>query len=202
MKVFGRFRQFFERTWRHAGSVFDLSNLQLRLRGVARAMNPFSWGERTIKVILVLFLTVALPVYLYLGFQPNIPADAASYPQLMISSIGLETPVEQIELNGRQLNVPDMIAGSYSSEPNKTLIVGHSSTVFADLDQIKIGQELVYDSRSYEVTYREVLAKENISMKKVLSEAPTDTIILMTCAGESLPNQDATHRLIITARAK
>ncbi len=36
-------------------------------------------------------------------------------------------------------------------------------------------------------------------MTEILSGASVDTIILMTCAGDSLPNQDATHRLIITA---
>jgi len=201
MKVLWRCKQFLVSFWQRLRAV-DLLRLRSGFRSLACTLNPFSWGERTIKVVLVLFLTVALPVYLYLGFQPNIPADAASYPQLTITAIGLETPVEELELNGRQLDVPDMIAGSYSSEPNKTLIVGHSSTVFADLDNVEIGQEMTYDGRLYEVTYREILAKNNISMTKVLSEAPVDTIILMTCAGESLPGQDATHRLIITAQAK
>jgi len=151
---------------------------------------------------LALFVSLVLPLYLYFGLQPNIPADAASYPRLVIPGIQLDTPVEELELEDRQLNVPDMIAGSYSSEPNKTLIVGHSSTVFEDLDQLEIGQELTYNDRNYEITYLEVLEKEKISMRKVLAGATEDTLILMTCAGESLPNQDATHRLIITARAK
>ena len=151
---------------------------------------------------MALFVSLVLPLYLYFGLQPNIPADAASYPRLVIPGIQLDTPVEELELEDRQLNVPDMIAGSYSSEPNKTLIVGHSSTVFEDLDQLEIGQELTYNDRNYEITYLEVLAKEKISMRKVLAGATEDTLILMTCAGESLPNQDATHRLIITARAK
>lgn len=179
-----------------------MSGLKLRLRGLVCKLNPFSWGERTIKVVLALFISVVLPVYLYFGFQPNIPADAASYPRLVIPEIQLDTPVEGLELEDRQLNVPDMIAGSYSSEPNKTLIVGHSSTVFENLDRLEIGQELTYDEKNYEIIYLEVLAKEKISMRKVLAGADEDTIILMTCAGKSLPNQDATHRLIITARAK
>ena len=172
------------------------------LRRLVCLLNPFSWGERTIKVVAALFFTVALPVYIYLGFQPNIPADAASYPRLSIAAINLETPVEKLALEGRKLNVPDMIAGSYSSEPKKTLIVGHSSTVFEDLDQLEVGQELVYDDQRYSISGIEVLAKDDISMVEILSETAEDTIVLMTCAGESLPNQDATHRLIITAEIR
>ena len=36
-------------------------------------------------------------------------------------------------------------------------------------------------------------------MTEVLSSANIDTLILMTCAGDPLPNQDATHRLLVTA---
>jgi sortase (surface protein transpeptidase) len=36
-------------------------------------------------------------------------------------------------------------------------------------------------------------------MNELLSDAPEKTVIIMTCAGDPLPNQDATHRLIITA---
>lgn len=148
----------------------------------------------------MLFFCIALPVYLYVGLQPRVPADAASYPRLSIASIDLDTPVERLELDGKQLHVPDMIAGSYSSERNKTLLIGHSSTVFEKLDHLEIGQEVNYNDRVYQITTVETLRKEEISMARVLSEANVDTIILMTCAGESLPNQDATHRLIITAQ--
>lgn len=201
MRFFWRCRQFFGSVWQRFTKA-DFSRLKLYLRRSVCRLNPFSWGERTVKVVLALFVSLVLPLYLYFGLQPNIPADAASYPRLVIPGIQLDTPVEELELEDRQLNVPDMIAGSYSSEPNKTLIVGHSSTVFEDLDQLEIGQELTYNDRNYEITYLEVLAKEKISMRKVLAGATEDTLILMTCAGESLPNQDATHRLIITAQAK
>ena len=166
MRFFWRCRQFFGGAWRRFVKA-DFSRLKLYLRRSVCRLNPFSWGERTVKVVLALFVSLVLPLYLYFGLQPNIPADAASYPRLVIPGIQLDTPVEELELEDRQLNVPDMIAGSYSSEPNKTLIVGHSSTVFEDLDQLEIGQELTYNDRNYEITYLEVLAKEKISMRKV-----------------------------------
>ncbi len=36
-------------------------------------------------------------------------------------------------------------------------------------------------------------------MSKILAETEVETIIIMTCAGNPLPNQDATHRLIVYA---
>ena len=92
-----------------------------------------------------------------------------------------------------------MIVGSYGPNINKTLLVGHSSTVFEELDQLRVDQEINYNDSVYRVTEIKVLRKEEISMTEILSGASVDTIILMTCAGDSLPNQDATHRLIITA---
>ncbi len=80
------------------------------------------------------------------------PADAASYPSLSISSIGLSVPVEPLELKDRQLNVPDMIVGSYGPNINKTLLVGHSSTVFEELDQLRVDQEINYNDSVYRVT--------------------------------------------------
>lgn len=198
MKVFWRCKSFFEDLLCRFGAI-DRTRLRILLRKIACAMNPFSWEERTIKVVFSLFFMIALPVYLYIGFQPNIPADAASYPRLLATDINLDTPVEKLSLDGRQLNVPDMIAGYYSSEQNKTLLVGHSSTVFEKLDQLKIGQDIEYDSKRYKISRIEILEKSEINMSQVLAGAPVDTIVLMTCAGESLPNQDATHRLIITA---
>lgn len=207
MRIYWRYRQLLERLFaRLRGGLWlgrvDFLQLKRFLRCVFCALNPFSWGERTVKVVVTLFFMVALPVYLFLGMQPNIPADAASFPRLTIAGIDLDTPVEALELEGRQLKVPDMIAGSYSSAANKTLIVGHSSTVFEELDEVELGQEIEYDGRNYEVIFLETLEKSNISMTKVLAEAEQDTIVLMTCAGEPLPDQDATHRLIITARIK
>ena len=196
MKVLWRCREIFADSSRSRSIVRMLCDI---FRRSACSLNPFSWGERTIKIVTVLFFCIALPVYLYIGFQPYMPADAASYPSLSISSIGLSVPVEPLELKDRQLNVPDMIVGSYGPNINKTLLVGHSSTVFEELDQLRVDQEINYNDSVYRVTEIKVLRKEEISMTEILSGASVDTIILMTCAGDSLPNQDATHRLIITA---
>ena len=162
-------------------------------------LNPFCWTKRTIRVFVACFFLIMLPIYLYIGFQPVASTEALSYPTLKIDDISLSTPVEPLQLTDHQLIAPANIAGSYSSQPNKTLIIGHSSTVFRQLDQIRIGESLVYNEKTYRITKREILEKSAIDMTAILATSDVDTIIIMTCAGEPLPNQDATHRLIVTA---
>lgn len=162
-------------------------------------LNPFSWPTRLVKVLTAAFFMIMLPIYFFIGFQPAPLADAASYPPLKIPAINLETPVTTVELVNHQLAVPATIAGVYQPFENKLFIIGHSSTVFQNLDQLSIEDQITYDGELYTIIDRITLPKSDISMNDLLADAPQKTIIIMTCAGEPLPNQDATHRLILTA---
>ncbi len=162
-------------------------------------LNPFNWSKRTVRVFTALFFLIMMPIYLFIGMQPTISLDYSGYPNLEIPVIGLNTPVTTLELKNHQLIAPELIAGSFSQHDNKTLIIGHSSSVFEKLNKLKSGDQFVYQDKSYVITNSEVLAKSNVNMQAILAPAPSDTIILMTCAGDPLPNQDATHRLIVTA---
>lgn len=165
-------------------------------------LNPFNWSKTEVKMFLVSFLSIMLPIYLFIGLQPAPIANAESLPQLEIPSISLKTPVATIELVDRQLTAPSTIAGVYHSAPNKTFIIGHSSTVFKHLDQVQTNDTFTYDGKLYTISHIETLLKSDINMSDILRAASEDTIIIMTCAGQSLPHQDATHRLIVTAIAK
>lgn len=162
-------------------------------------LNPLNWSRRAIRVFTVGFFTIMLPIYLFIGLQPALPAEAADYPVLEFSSIHLRTPVAPLELTDHQLIAPATIAGSYSQSSGKVLIIGHSSTVFAKLDQIRVHEQFSYAGETYQVTALATVAKTTIDMGEILAPADTPTIIIMTCAGDPLPNQDATHRLLITA---
>ncbi|MBR2588780.1 class F sortase [Candidatus Saccharibacteria bacterium] len=151
---------------------------------------------------------IAGAAFLYFGLQPVSSEEvyaresAVSDGRLIISGIDLDTPTVAVKLNGNDLEVPDQIAGSYSAHANKTLLLGHSSTVFKNLKEIDLAQLITYDGKPYIVTAIEEKAKEDISMKKVLQAEDIDTIVLMTCSGEEIGNtNDYTHRLIITAEA-
>lgn len=150
-------------------------------------------------MFLISFFAIMLPIYIFIGLQPVPIADAASLPKLSIDSINLETPVTTSELINRELTVPDRIAGIYTNAENKLFILGHSSTVFKNLEQVQLHATIIYNDTSYTITSIETLAKSDISMLEILKPEVEETLVIMTCAGTPLPNQDATHRLIVTA---
>lgn len=162
-------------------------------------LNPLRWSKRTIRVFVAAFFLIMLPIYFYIGLHPVSSLDYAGYPTLEIPSIELTTPVAKIELEDRELVAPARIAGVYHANPHKLFIIGHSSTVFRDLHKLEIDQTFVYDNKIYRVSSAITLEKADIDMAELLAEPFEDTIVIMTCAGEPLPNQDATHRLIVTA---
>lgn len=162
-------------------------------------LNPLNWSNQEIKLFLGAFFAIMLPIYIFIGLQPIPTANADSLPHLEIPSISLNTPVASLELTDHQLIAPETIAGVYKSAENKLFIIGHSSTVFKKLDRVKVGETFTYEGKTYQVQELKTLLKSDISMTEILQAEGQETIIIMTCAGSPLPNQDATHRLIVTA---
>ena len=140
-------------------------------------------------------------IYVIVGLQPAQAVNPAVTGTLSIPGIGLASDVGALSLQDYHLETPDTIVGSYSRAKNKTLLVGHSTTVFQDLDEVKMGDEVFYNGKKYVVTQRVVLAKEEIKMGNLLKAEDRDTLLIMTCAGELLGGGEATHRLIVTAEA-
>ena len=164
-------------------------------------LNPLRWSRRAIRVFAVGFFVIMLPIYVFIGLQPASVTEALEYHTLVIDSIHLSAPVTEITMNDRKLNAPANIAGIYHSAAHKHFIIGHSATVFKTLHNTSLSDHLTYDGQEYRVTNIEILEKSSVDMFEILKPTEIDTIIIMTCAGDPLPNQDATHRLIITATA-
>lgn len=149
-------------------------------------------------VFIVIYIVMAI-AFFWVGFQP---AGAKNYDiisTLDIPSIGLNTDVARIEPENNKLNTPDEIVGSYQATKNKTLLIGHSSTVFSDLYTITQDAPIYYQGKTYTISDIVVLSKSEINMRDLLKDSDQDTVVIMTCAGQDLGNGDATHRLIITA---
>lgn len=138
-------------------------------------------------------------VYLGFGFLPAVASNYEIDARLEIPVISLASDVTALELEDGKLNTPGLIVGSFSRAENKTLLIGHSTTVFKNLEKISLDDEIIYHDKTYKVVDKILLEKKDISMNKLLRDEKLDTIIIMTCAGELLEGQDATHRLIITA---
>lgn len=150
------------------------------------------------KIFTVLYI-VSFLTYVAFSFTFS---DGVAYTfdgGLVIPSINLTSGVTKLHLKDHKLNTPDTIVGSYSPHANKTFLIGHSSTVFKNLDQVKVGDEISYNNIKYLISKMEVYEKSDINMNEVLKSEEKDTIIIMTCAGEPMGEKDATHRLIVTA---
>ena len=167
------------------------------------------WSVRHTKIAILIFYLLAIPTYLIIGLQPSSTSMAETLAAesqnasgfLIINSIGLSTPVVDVALQNRVLSAPEYIAGSFSSEPHKTLLIGHSSTIFQNLKDVKFSDIIDYNEHSYRVVNIETRAKEDISMSRILKGETVDTIVLMTCTGQGIGADDYSHRLIITAEA-
>ena len=151
--------------------------------------------------IFVGLYALAFLVYVIFGLQPVEASSYESAGELLLPSIGLVSDVAKLELEGGELKTPDKIVGSYTKSANKTLLIGHSSTVFMELDGVQLDDEIFYGNNVYKVAEAKVLAKSDINMHRLLAKADQKTLVLMTCAGENLGDGDATHRLIVTAYA-
>ncbi|MFV0485268.1 MAG: class F sortase [Candidatus Saccharimonadales bacterium] len=168
---------------------------------VWRKLNPLEWSSATIIRVFGIFFAVAMPLW-FSGFSVFATSIAAPNATLEIASIGLNSQVAPVELKDRQLETPDRIVGSYTKE-NKVFLYGHSTGVFAHLNHVQIGDRLKYGEgetrATYVVTRMNTLPVEKVNMAQLLSSSPKKQLVLMTCAGEKLGNDDYTERLIIYA---
>lgn len=153
-----------------------------------------TWG----RVVFGLFLLLGIGIYLYVGLQP-IRVDASEQVRLEIAKIDLFTPVERLERLGNTLIAPEVVAGEYQEMAGRSLVIGHSSTVFKRLSEVELGDSLVYDGVTYRVSERRILAKSEVDMTELVRADGKNSLILMTCIGESLGGDDYTHRLVIKA---
>lgn len=169
------------------------------MRGLRRKYSPFSWSKRTIRTVLTVFYMVAVPIFVYFGLQPVEATEQNIVAELEIPSINLNSPVVASELIDRELTVPDRIVGEYSMHENKTLLFGHSSTIFRTLKAVNLGDKISYGGKTYSIENIATKKKSYINMTEILETADRETIILMTCAGRPLGHDDYTHRLIVTA---
>lgn len=157
----------------------------------------------SLRTVLIGLYVVVFGAYVIWGLQP---AEAAqSYEisaELNIPSISLVSDVTTLQIEDHELKTPNNIVGSFSRAENKTLLIGHSTTVFQNLNNVKIGDEINYDNGIYVVKNIKVLEKANVDMSKILASTEKQTLEIMTCTGDLLDGGDATHRLIITAEIK
>ena len=171
-----------------------------------REMKDASFRIRTRRNLVVGFLTLFMAVLalVCVGLRPSFSeayakeaAEASGV--LEMPSISLLVPVSKATLSGRTLAVPEYIVGEYKIYENKVLLMGHSSTAFAGLSEVGLGDEVIYNGVVYKVIAKEIKPKSEISMRELLEDDGEKAIVLMTCAGQHISGQDYSHRLIVNA---
>lgn len=164
-----------------------------------KKLNPFSWSRKTILFALLIFYAVFIPIYLYIGLQP---ASASNFSgNLKIPSVNISAGIEDVEMIENKLETPDFSIGSFAPNKNKIFLFAHSSSAFKNLENIKLEDEILYNSETFLVTGISTLLVEKIDMRTVLKSAPEKTLILMTCAGEE-KDGNFPARLLVTAVLK
>lgn len=170
--------------------------LTLATRMRMRRARLFWRGKFGLKWFLV--WAVALLGYLVVGLQP-VEATGEAMGELKIPEIGLTSEVQRLELDEGGLKTPSKVVGGYSRERNKTLLIGHATGVFQRLNEIEVGDTMVFEGKEYVVESSETVAKEEIRMREILAGEKQETLVLMTCAGKIYANGDASARLIVRA---
>lgn len=152
--------------------------------------------SRIIFIGIYLFL---FAIFGYFGLQPH-NVEANSNLILEAPKINLKSAIKVLKLNNDYtLTSPDHIAGLYYAAENNTFIIGHSSTIFGNLHNLKLNDQIKLDNHTYKITNLYIQNKNSISMSKVLEPKSIPTLTLMTCHGEKIAENDYTERLIITA---
>lgn len=143
--------------------------------------------------------------------RPN-PTAAPSVTQIrriIAKSIALDAPVVEAKVREREWEVPKFVAGHLEGTAlpgtgGNVVLSGHvqsltAGNVFANLDKLRVGDEVILRTNLGEVAYR--VAGRNVVPNNDLSVVrPTEReeVTLITCTGTFNPlTRDYTHRLVV-----
>ncbi len=131
------------------------------------------------------------------------PAAADPRPQrLIISSIGVDTPVKDVFVVDGAWQVADYAAGYHDGttlpgNTGNTVLSGHAGLrggVFRDLGNLRLGNDVVIETGGWSYTYRvRTITSVWPTQIEVMNATPTPVLTLITCT-----NWD-TQRLIVVA---
>jgi len=177
---------------------------------VAADRRPHPEGTGTPRPAAVVAPGAAVPTPTPTTVPSPTPSPAVTQIRRIVAkSIQLDAPVVEARLNNREWDVPKFVAGHLEGTAlpgtgGNVVLSGHvqslsSGNVFANLEKLKIGDEIVLRTNLGEVSYR--IAGRNVVPNNDLSVVrPTarEEVTLITCTGSFNPlTQDYTHRLVV-----
>lgn len=129
--------------------------------------------------------------------------------RVLVKAIGLDAPVVFSELRAGEWDVPKFVAGhlqgtALPGSGGNIVLSGHnqsltSGNVFADIQKLQTGDEVVLRTNvgeaKYRVTGRSIVKSDDVS---VVRAGPTEEVTLITCIGTyNVFEQDYSHRLVV-----
>lgn len=129
--------------------------------------------------------------------------------RIIAHTIALDAPVVFSQVRAGEWDVPKFVAGhlqgtALPGSGGNVVLSGHnqsltSGNVFADIDKLRLGDEVVLRTNvgeaRYRITGRNVVENDDVS---VLRPGPTEELTLITCTGTfNVLEQDYSHRLVV-----
>ena len=128
-------------------------------------------------------------------------AGANASSSLFIPSLGINSAITPSSLSGKELSVPSSNVGVYG-----TLYMGHSSGIFARLNQARVGQQLYLNGNAYTISSVEINQPVWSNRKGVgahgmnqLIALGASQIVLMTCSGSYVEGFGWSGRTLVFA---
>ena len=151
-----------------------------------------------------------LPTAAPTATAPPTPTPAATeIRRVLAPSIRLDAPVVFSQVRGGEWDVPKFVAGhlqgtALPGSGGNVVLSGHnqsltSGNVFADIEKLQLGDEVVLRTNvgeaRYRITGRSVVENDDVSV--VLSSG-REEVTLITCTGTfDVLAQDYSHRLVV-----
>jgi LPXTG-site transpeptidase (sortase) family protein len=139
-----------------------------------------------------------------LRYTPVLRAEGIAIPR-----IGLDSQIIDMSLRGGEWPVPNFAVAHLAESANpgdigNAVFAGHVTDVFARLDELVLGDEIVLWAADDRHTFRVIETKTvRNTDTSVLADRPGQaTVTLITCAGRWIPwDNDYDHRWIVVGEA-
>lgn len=143
--------------------------------------------------------------------EPTVESKPSPALQMVIPSIGIDSPVVEARIKDGNWEVPKFVIGHLegTAQPNEignAVYSGHvdsisSGNVFANLDKAKISDSIFLITAAGKLEYRVIETKvvRNTDVQ-VVQPTPEPRITLITCTGTwDIATRDYSHRLVVVA---
>jgi sortase (surface protein transpeptidase) len=140
--------------------------------------------------------STGVPLYLYI---PSIQLFT------VIQGVGIDQKGNMDVPSGKTNNVGWYQYGPVPGSTGTAVLDAHNTAAFKELNKVPVGEDIyIFTSEAkwlhFTVTQAETYSMQVLKPTTLFAATNSKQINLITCAGQSLGNGEATHRLIVSAQ--